>query len=377
MGKTVQLRVLVGIAALVPILGVNACGKDESSGSSNLSIVLRSSQLASSLIRGSAERLRAAAATACTATVDAATVNGTCYTPLAVAGAFNEARLSSSAMGANPVRLLGGGSQSGVASVFKHADFDLKASPTIQGEDNIEGAAVTTFSYLNLRAQYVEVSFVATPANKAYHVRTFFVNNVPSTDSVLSAGSCRVSTALTEADAAGTLFSGMTAQAGDIMVCVKATSSETCSDSDYQWVTTGGALSSTRPSPPKQQSGANLVTATTCPSDGANWGYGSVNLGFPSDVTISASFSEGKKVYTAGGKSGEKLTFSLDVSLGDSLFVPSSTGIADLATANETAVLANIDQILLKPMYVSKHRTGGSAGDAANMLSATPTLTVE
>lgn len=361
--------------AILVAAGLPACGKDErkrdqEGGSGDIAIVLRSTKL--SLASSSAASLMGA----CQVTAGTSQTNGSCYTPSAVRGAFNTARLRSTEMGGAPVRILGGGTASGPADIFKHASFDLKQSPSIKGEDNIENATSTSFNFMTLQAQYLEFGFVGTPDNKEFRVRTFFVNNVPSTESALSASSCRVSSALSEADAIGTLFPGSAAQAGDILVCVKPSSASTCTDVDFQWVTSEGTLTTARPTSPKRQSGSSIINATACPSDGANWGYGSLDLGFSSPVTASARFDEGKKIYTVGSSSGSKLTFTVDINLDGALFVPQSTGISDLAAATENAVLANIDQILLKSMFIAK-ASGRAADNVASMLTATPSLTVE
>lgn len=372
----------VVVFSVLPILGLWSCkgedGKrDSSSGSSNIDLIFSSSQLGlaslSPVLGG-----QFLASEACQLSLGSQTVQGVCTTPLGMSGSFNAARLYNPVGGSVPVRLLGGGNESGLEAVFKYAAFDLSTTPTIDGDDNIQdGSASATYTSMYLTAQYLEYAFTATPDSKVYRVRTFFASSKPSDEEAFQASGCRVSSSLGEADSIGTLFADLEAQAGDILVCVKNSADATCADTDFQWVASDGTLSSTRPATPKQQSSGALFTESSCSSD-TDWGYAKINIAFPEAISISAAFGDGGvKTYTVDGSSGTKLNFKIDIDLENALFVPSSSGISDFALANEPAILNNISDILPKSFYIAKHQTVFSEGDTSTMLQGTPELTVE
>ncbi len=348
------------------LAGCNSSSTSDSS-SGNLSIVFTSSTLAARPL------LRAGAS--CSVDTDAGGHEmGLCYTPLQIGGYFNEASLSKTGGGA-PIRILGGGTDSGLAAVFKKSAFDLKTSPTIaSGDDNIQDGG-GTYDILTIRAQALEVAFVADTGNQVYHVRIPFAATPPSSSTVFS--SCGLGGGLTDADTLGTLFGSVVAEAGDILVCIKAISTETCADTDYQWVS-GTTLSSTRPATPKQLVGTYLKNSDAC-TDGAThpevtWGSANLDILLGTAVTVSAEITAGVKTYTSGGTMGSKLTVTLDIGSAESLFVPTSALGSDLGAVTQAQVLAAIDSILFKPVYIKNRKTSSAAGTGD--LTATATLTV-
>lgn len=358
------------------------CGSsnDDGSGSGNVSIVFKSSALSSAL---RLERLANApsSGTNCSASVDGSPVTGKCYSPLRVAGFFSSASLSSTTGGA-PVRLLGGGDHlHGFADIFRHEAFDLKTQVAMVGDDNIQDGSGGPYNLLSLNSQAIEYSFEAKVGgtDKVYTVRTFFADSIPSVGSTLS--SCGLLEGeLADADLYGTLYSSIAARRGDILVCIKTSTSAACADSDFVWVDAAGSTHATRPGSPLQLTGTYLTSTPSCVAGerpDISWSSTDFVASLSSAVSVSASFDGGTKIYSSGGSTGNKLTVTVDVSSAESLFVPSgAAAVADLSNvASEAVLLQNLDKILLKPIYVSNAKSSAAnSGDAA--LSATVSLSI-
>jgi hypothetical protein len=353
---------------LVLLSFVTSCGSEDGGGDpGNLSIVFTSSTLST--------RSAVRAGSGCTVSTDAGGVElGLCYTPLQISGYFNRAQFTSTG-GGTPVRILGGGTDTGIAAAFKKTAFDLKTAPTIaSSEDNIEDGG-GTYNLASIQMQALEVAFTAESGNRIYRVRIPFVTTPPSSSSVYS--SCGLGGGLADADTAGTLFGSVVALPGDILVCIKSSASETCADTDYQWIV-GSGLVPTRTGSVRTLTGTYLSTAESCTAAAdhseIDWGYLNFDLTLGTPVTVSAASSGGTKTYTSGGTSGTKLTVNLDVASTGSLFVPTSALGVDLSAATEGQILAAMESILLKPVYVKKRKNSASS-DSGDM-AATVTLTV-
>lgn len=365
MHKLASFTLLGALAAFQVI----SCTNSPGGGDSKINLLLTSSDLSTSSLTRSGSN--------CSVTYESTTVTGKCYTPLKVSGFFNKATLGSTS-GGDPVRLLGGGSTSGLEAVFKKAAFDLSTSPTLEGDDNIEDGG-GTYNMMSLSIQGLEIAFEAEATNKVYRVRIPFTTNPPSANSTFS--TCGLDGGTTEADTLGTLWSGITATAGDVLVCIKSAISETCEDTDFQWVDGSGNLQSTRPGSPKQVTGTHLLTADSCTAGSEHpditWGNATFDVSLSSSVSVSASRGDsGTKTYTVGSQSGRTLTATIDVDTANILFVPTAALAADLSSQTQAAILGNIENILLKSIYTNAHKsTAASSSDG--MLSATVTLAVE
>ncbi len=353
-------------------LGVVSCSQSPGGGSSSLAIVLKSTQL---LLGRPPVSPKSRAGSACSFTYESTTVIGRCYTPLSVKGFFSQATFGKIAGGA-PVRILGGGTLVGFEDIFHKAEFDLSTAPSIDGEDNIQDGG-GTYNYVSMRTHALEYSFEAEASAKIYHVRIPFTGTPPSSNSTYS--SCLTSGELTQADTLGTLWSSITAQAGDILVCIKATEDEVCAASDYQWVDGGGNLQSTRPGAPKRLTGSQLLTADACTAGidhpDVTWGGSDLMIRLGSDVTVSAAITGGTKTYTTASGSGTMLTLTIDVDSTGSLFVPDASISYDLDSAVESTILGTIETILPIPVYVSNNKATAATGNEG-MFSGTATLSV-
>jgi hypothetical protein len=316
------------------------------------------------------------AGSSCTVQTDAGgTESGLCYSPIEVSGNFNQANLGSTSGGA-PVRILGGGYLKGLEAVFHRAAFNLKTTPSILGDDNIQDGG-GQYNIVTLTIQYLETAFTATPDSKVFRVRIPFVSTPPSISSVFT--QCGLGGGISEADLYGTLFGNVQAQAKDILVCIKATKTDVCADADYLWVNSDGTTTATRPALPKQVSGQYLSTIDQC-TPGADhpdvtWGYFNMDVMLNSPVSVSASFDKGVKTYNVGGKTGSWLTFTVDFNTSNSLFVPTSALSSDLAATTESTILQNIDKILLTPLYIKQRKNNASPGTGD--LTATAVASVE
>lgn len=367
---------ILSALTFVAVFGCSKKSDESSSGgsaASNIDLVLSSSTL--STLRDPGE-VRTFAGSSCNVNTDAGgSESGLCYTPARIGGYFNLVSLGST-MGGAGVRLLGGGSLSGLEAVFHAAAFDLKTSPTIEGEDNIQDGTSASYNLVSLSVQAIEYTFTGTSSNKYYHVRIPFVATPPSSSSVFA--SCGLGGGLAEADTFGTLYQGITASAGDILVCIKSSSSETCANSDYQWVDGSGVQSATRPSSPQRLAGSYLMTADTCTQGAShpelNWGSAGLDILLSSSVSVTAAIDRGNKTYTVGSSSGSKLTVNLNIATTGSLFVPTSAMSGDLSAATETAILQNLSSIQIKPIYIKNRKTNAAPGTGD--MTATATLSV-
>lgn len=357
--------VVVGLGLLL-LWGCGGSNSGSTSGNLNL-------QFLSSTLTARPGR----AGTACSATYSRTTDNGLCYTPTRVSGIFSEVTLSKTG-GGTPARLLGGGSETGLANVFKNATFDLKTQPTIPSSDDNVQDSTGPYNLLSFALRALEVEFQAEAGAKIYRVRVPFAATPPSSSTTYT--SCLSTGEREEADKYGKLYGNVVAQAGDILVCIKNTTAETCADGDYQWVDNTGALSATRPATAKQVSGTQLLTADACTNSGSRpditWGKASIDINLATSVDITAAIDKGVKTYTAGGKSGTKLTFKIDITATNSLFVPTTALAMDLSAATQNQILGAIGEINLKSIYL-KRKKSSAAPATDEGLAATATLTVE
>jgi hypothetical protein len=365
-----------------------SCGStpSSSSNSGNVKITFTTSTLSSALLakKGSFLHTQAVGSgTNCSVTVESTTTTGKCYTPLKVKGFFDRASLASTS-GGTPVRVLGGGSKySGFQDIFRHEAFDLSSTVTIDGDDNIQDGTSSSYNLMTMRVQSLEyqIEAVVGGTTKFYTVRNFFSDSKPSTSTLLT--DCSLSSGeLTEADTYGDLYSGITAKRGDLMVCIKTTSSATCAASDFVWVDSSGTTYSTRPASPLQLTGTYFGNTPSCSqssgSPAITWGSSELTSALASGVSVTASISGGTKTYTVNGSSGTQLNVAIDIVATDSLFIPSSaTDVTNLSSvASESIFLQNLNKILLKPVFKNNNRTSAAdTGDST--LSSSVTLTIQ
>ena len=346
---------LPALLLLVLVAGCDRQGPNESS----LGLVVKASP--------------ARARGACTVSVNGGTENGNCFTPTSVSAHFSSASLS------DTVKIVGGGDKyHGLESVFRTERMDLNAAPRIEGDDNLQNAAGSSFNELSFAVRAMETVFTGTAGGRVFRVRHFFVDQPPSSSSTFSARSCGFNSENFKLmDRLGRLYEGSAAEPrrGDIMVCVKD-AGESCAETDYRWVE-GGSLVGARSANTKRLAGALLTSSEVCPVGGADTAWSALTLAFglTTPVSLSARVEGGKKIYTtADGKSGTRLTVTVEIPLTDSLFLHHTASMSDLATATEPQILANLDKLMLKPVYVMNTRTGP---EPAAAMSAAVTTVVE
>lgn len=316
-------------------------------------------------------------------------VSGKCLTPINVGGSFSVARLSSS-LGGPPARILGGGTEIGLNDIFKRGFFDLLKPFTIDSsEDNLESVSGQSFNLFWVESQVVETTFLA--ASKVFHVRTYFVDQPPASDVYFD--SCHFSVdEQSEMNSKGTIYtdSRQGIRAKDILVCIKDHLSDTCAETDYQWVDSSGVLQSTRPaaSEPKQiVTHQRYYTTSVCIPNvdftpkSMSWGHGDIAFSLSTPVTIEAAYADrGEKTYTYAGKSGTKIHFEVVTDTDGALFIAGSTGLSggDPATWQQSDVLQNIDRIQFKPLgWASGLSNPTASGPLGGAVSATLNIAVE
>ncbi len=356
------------LAVALGLLLLWGCGQNSGSTSGSANLVFLSSTL------GRAPVARAGAA--CSVSPVGPAVSGLCYTPTKISGVFSQISISKTSGGA-PARSLGGGTEVGFANIFKNAPFNLKTSPTIASSDDNLQDGTGPYNILSVTMQALEIEFTAENPARVYRVRIPFASTPPS--STAAYATCLTAGEKDEADKYGKLFGSSVVQAGDILVCIKNTVTETCADADYQWVN-GTALVPIRPGSPKQIAGTYLLKADACVAGASRpsitWGSATMDLNLSAAVDLTAAISAGKKTYTSGKTSGSTLTATIDITSTNSLFVPTTTLAGDLNAATQTQILGAIDNILLKPIYLKKAKTSAATVTDEGM-SATVTVKIE
>lgn len=309
-------------------------------------------------------------------------VAGECFTPYKVSGSFRQAQLGSTGGGA-PVRILGGGNlYHGFQDVMRHESFDLSTAISMTGDDNIEDGTGGPYNLLTLDAQFLEYTFRAhIGADPKYvTVRNYFAPSIPSTSTLLT--DCGLTSGeLAEADLYGTLHAGIAAQSGDIMVCVKNASTDTCAAEDFNWVDASGELhpsTGDRPASPKQITGTYLTNTPSCTQSSGHpeitWGETEFASNLSDSVSISA-VNGSRKVYTSGSASGDLLEINIDISATDSLFVPTSSGLDLGSVGTQAQLMQSIDKVLLTPIYNNAYRSNNSSANGA-ILASTVSFTI-
>jgi len=371
-----MLRSIGVFAGLVCLSLLSSCGGESGSGGEdgNINLVFKSSDL---------RRPVASHGSGCSVSVDGVGQGGTCFTPVSVSGNYVTGNLSATTGGAG-VRIIGGGDEvHGLDSVFERHAFDLATYPSVRGEDNIQDGTLASYNLLSLDLVTLDTVYLATASNKYYHVRAFFVDQPPSAATVFAACGLDVGT-LTQMDLVGQIFSGINARRGDLMMCIKNNASDTCADSDFQWVDNTGSLTSTRPTSPapKMLTGSYLTGSDECSLSADHpsltWGMARLTFGINNPVSVSAVIDKGVKTYTVINsgvtQSGTELTLTADVDLTDSLFAPSGSAISNLSTESESNLLTQIAELQLKPIYAIANKTTAAED---NSINADVTLSVQ
>lgn len=307
---------------------------------------------------------------------------GNCYTPHNMSGTFNKATITNFA-GGKTARLLGGGSKyHGLEDVFRQAKFDLSQTIFMDGDDNLQDNGQVTYTGVAIDTKYLDI--VHNVMGKYIHVRYMFVDQPATLGAAISGCSLDVST-LAEVAVKGLLWTGATGvYAGDILACVKATSTEVCANTDYQWIDSStGALLSTR-SNPLRLAGSYTMDSTTCSNSGSypdmNWGgiylYSQLN----SSVTINAAFDRGQKIYTSGSSMGHTMNMTLGIDTAASVFVPSSLiSVYESQDYNSDGAtfLKNLDKITLRQIYEYNNRQSVSTViSGSSMFDANLTIAI-
>lgn len=303
---------------------------------------------------------------------------GKCYTPTAIRGHFN-------ALNGGGSRLLGGGNKyHGLESVFRTGYFDLANPVALDGDDNIQDGAKTSTSIVSMSIQSVEYQFLA--AGKYFNVRIPMVT-VPAKNDTAFVG-CIDESGLGESLKYTKLYAdGIAVSAGDILACIKDTKTETCKDSEFNWVDANGVLtpvSGTRPSEPLRLTGLYAFNKSSC-AQGADhpsvtWGGLDLHAATTSTFGVTAEIKEGKKIYTKGSESGNTLDVTIAMDFSNQLFVPNAAASAfassDYATDGVT-VRKNLDKITLRQIYQYNTRTSASTNiDSDNLGTATLSVAI-
>lgn len=206
--------------------------------------------------------------------------DGLCITPINISGYASSVGLGRSGGGA-PVRLFG--STLGSISLDRNGElevspFDFQDRISMEGESSIQDDTGSgSWDLLQVYTAYMDVQLQIN--DEFWTVRYAFISQQPASESTIE--SCVEDHYFESIQAnSGLLAEGETEgsyKKGDKMLCVKSSASETCADSDFQWLDLdSGSFVSTRPSNPLQHEWANNEDVT-CSQDDP--GY-DINLGF-------------------------------------------------------------------------------------------------
>ncbi len=363
---------------LISLIFLNGCDKKNQKNDQNSTTTGNVNISITSIVAGSSPHLFS---TGCSVSEGAAV--GSCYTPISMSGVFNTASITNFA-GGNTARLMGGGDKyHGLDDIFRQAKFDLSQKLFMDGDDNLQDQGTVTYSGISVDTKALELVF--TSMSKYFHVRYSFVDQPPSSSSIFS--TCGLDSGTSEqADLKGTIWTAPSnIKAGDILVCLKDTSTETCTDSEYQWISSDtGALTSTRPTSPVRFSGSYAFEASKCISTGERpditWGGVSLYAQLDTSVEIGATIDQGKKLYSSGSSTGHTMDLTLTIDTTDSLFVPSQLisafNSSDYNTDGPT-ILKNLDKITLRQIYEYNNRISSSVMISGNsMLNSQLSITL-
>lgn len=384
--KASQQRLIV---LLFPLLAVGCGGGggdsgDESSvgsGSSNLDITVRASNLAQQNSTTNTRQARAYPTSlqpllpvACSAfftpgprggsneLADAGPKTGSCLTPISVKGHVSSINLAGDYFGGG-VRLLGGGSGFGQNYVVEGSTIDLADPLSLGGEDNaqdtgfsnVNNRLTTEFNYLDvafavprssetLEYWTYRYAFVSYPFSqeKIYEEHESTPGDVTFTDTSSTLADCVASDFLQAGDTADSnnsqLLGGISGvQKGDILICRKSSASASCAASDFQWLNLNtSTFVSTRPATDSEVFRFSRMAEhkVTCQPQSDGPGF-SVNLGGFSLISalynklqFSADVEGSSKIYefqhandSTSYKKGSDMYLYVDLDFKNSLFV--------------------------------------------------------
>lgn len=382
-----KIYVVVG-AGILSSCSQSQPGGGSSSGAVSIVLANASATSAQSRVAGSRNRIGTTASTACAVRDNDANgaptthESGFCFTPINILGSVTTLNLgSTTATGSGGVRLLGGGSETGIAGAFGFRKFDLLSADPFEGEDNIQDSAGT---YNSATLSYFHLESVFLAAAKTWHVRYYFFNSTPSVESPFLGCDVGASELALLDETAATLSGSVPFRKYDVMACIE-TDTETCADdADFKWIDMDDvvdensltaddySLVSTRPTNPLRLKNLADGTPTTlfggddaCSTGTDHPEYTFSNVGFTFNITntlteLSASISGGSKTYSYGGTTGNKLTATLNFDLENFMFYPTISDIgSDLSTtgdAREAYLRSTLNMIVPKTLQILKNR---------------------
>jgi hypothetical protein len=313
---------------------------------------------------------------------------GSCLTPLNMTGYASSINLGSSES-TGPARLFG--STSYDISLDRHGElevspFDLKEPITIRAntnlEDQPEGIAWTTVSVFT-----AVLDVQAEIKNQYWTVRFAFVSQQPADEEMFE--SCIDDEHYLERirENSGLLADGETTgtyRKGDLMVCIKNTPDEACTDGDFSWLDTDtGLFAAVRPENPLQHAFAQeYEPSCEAGSPGYEISLGGYDLlaSFDHPFELSATMEESclrDFTYTdplsQETTTGNTLEAEFDYDMVDAVFLEDIDSNDISSTSDEDLLRAfTLQQIWIRSTYDDP--TAAIGNDAS--LSAEPTITV-
>lgn len=338
---------------------------------------------------------------ACNVTIGASSHSGNCFTPLSVKAKSAQLNAGSS-LGGIPIRLLNftaSATNSGLDSPFGIlgvAPFDFsnpQAITNTYSEDNIQDGTVSTIYnriIVDMRSLEMTIEIPSSNTNVSSKFWTIRYPFIPQDLTTITGYSDCASQdphiAELATSALGKIYSSPSSfSIGDVLLCQKSLSTDTCLDSDFEYInSTDGTTSTTRPSTPVQLTGSYLLAhSSSCSITGTN---PSLSLGYINFESNLANGFKAEKTNTNGNYSydissgcessstcnsgvlrqGNTATITISYDMIQSVFAPSDI---DLNTETEANLKKNLHRILLKPLYVINNRTSEGNGNSPELNS--------
>lgn len=279
--------------------------------------------------------------------------SGACRTPTRVAGYVGAVMLAASepdARGLGPARLLGRSVHLGIDrdGIVEVAPFDLAAPTTIPGEDALGGFEGVRHDILGLGLAQLDVQVAV--GGVFWNLRFNFVSQPLTLEPEYL--TC-LDEHVRERYAASSKIDpmGPDLYRGDVLVCKKSSSEETCTWSDYQWYDTA-SRSFTSERPPSPWSFRDLLQPPTCDSetqpDGSVRSNADANghklwaeLMTPFELSAEYRCGGARYSHNDGGETtaGSAIDSRIDFEMSNFVFFP---GLVDPDTASDETIVQSL-----------------------------------
>lgn len=380
---------LTGCLASVAMVGCDDPGEPQKGGdseTSSLDIKLRaagsSANAQQSIEQASPANAGNLLPVSCNAFYKPSSVNtgplqGSCITPISITGSVSNISIGGDYFGGG-TRLLGGGSGFGQEYIIEGEAFDLANPLSLGGEDNAQDNSLDNLNTrVGVTFNYMDIQFAMPRANDQTAYWTYryaFMPHPFTTEPVYTSNDTAnpVNTSTTVADCLNNgssevlglatnnnanLLGGSTGvRSGDILVCIKDGSNDTCASSDFQWLNTEtNELVSTRPDSSVFQFSGAAEHKVSCEQSDPGFEIDLGGHAFTADLYDGIHFSaeldgdfklyQFKKEGDSEVIEGDEMTMFIDFDTRNSLFVTDLSLIEDMTLNNTSPDYSNFEDL--------------------------------